>query len=94
MISGTFVEVMVDSFQNDMITFEDKDDVLTLFIHLGYLAYDSKKKVEFIPNEEIRQEFIVATKKRKWNELLNFQKNSIELVEVMLDMDNDFVSWN
>lgn len=92
MISGASVEVMVDSFQNDMITFEDKDDVLTLLIHLGYLAYDSKKKVAFIPNEEIRQEFIVATKKRKWNELLNFQKKSEELLEATLNMDSEMVA--
>ena len=67
MISGASVEVDVENFQNDMVSFADKDDVLTLLIHLGYLAYDSVKKAAFIPNEEIRQEFMAAVRKKKWN---------------------------
>lgn len=39
-------------------------DVLTLLIHLGYLAYDSDTKSVFIPNEEVRQEFIRAVKEK------------------------------
>ena len=46
-----------------MVSFAGKDDVLTLLIHLGYLAYDSTYQMAYIPNEEIRQEFILATKK-------------------------------
>lgn len=81
LISGAFVEVEVENFQNDMVTFTDKDDVLTLLIHLGYLGYDSIKRTVFIPNEEIRQEFLAATKKKKWNELLNFQRKSNNLLK-------------
>lgn len=35
---------MTGSFQNDMTNIKSKDDVLTLMVHLGYLAYDSKEK--------------------------------------------------
>ena len=66
-ISGDAVEVDTSSFQNDMVSFGCKDDVLTLLIHFGYLAYDQQKHVAYLPNEEIRQEFISATKKKKWN---------------------------
>lgn len=38
--------------------------VLTLLIHLGYLAYDEEKQTVGIPNVEIRQEFIRAIKNR------------------------------
>ena len=69
MLSGDFVEVDVTSFQNDMTSFVNKDDVLTYLIHLGYLAYNQKTQTAFIPNEEIRQELIKATKRKKWNEL-------------------------
>ena len=44
-------------FANDLTTFKGKDDVLTLLIHLGYLAYDAEQKTARIPNEEIRLEF-------------------------------------
>ena len=44
-------------FSNDLVTFRNRDDVLTLLIHLGYLAYDEVTGQARIPNEEIRQEF-------------------------------------
>lgn len=92
MLSGASIEVDVSAFQNDMVTFADKDDVLTLLIHLGYLAYNPVKKTAFIPNEEIRQEFVAATKKKKWNELLDFQRKSEELLNATLDMDEEAVA--
>lgn len=60
MISGGSVNVRTKSYQNDMLTFKNKDDVMTLLIHLGYLAYDSKSHMAYIPNEEIRSEFVDA----------------------------------
>lgn len=44
MLSGGSVEIDVTSFQNDTVNFEDKDDILTYLIHLGYLAYNQKEK--------------------------------------------------
>ncbi len=41
------------------------DDVLTLLIHLGYLAFNKKYQSAYIPNEEIRQEFLAAVKAKK-----------------------------
>ena len=34
------MEVDINTFQNDMVSFQNKDDVITLLIHMGYLAYD------------------------------------------------------
>lgn len=57
LIAGIDVKVNVTGFANDLVTFKGKDDVLTLLVHLGYLAYDDETKTVHIPNEEIRQEF-------------------------------------
>lgn len=57
LIGGLEVSVDTLGFANDLTTFRGKDDVLTLLIHLGYLAYDSDKRTARIPNEEIRREF-------------------------------------
>ena len=57
LIGGVDVKVNTVGFANDLTSFRGKDDVLTLMIHLGYLAYDSKTKTVRIPNEEIRREF-------------------------------------
>lgn len=56
MLGGGRVRVNTRSFQNDMQTFRTKDDVLTLLIHLGYLAYDFESREAFIPNKEIIEE--------------------------------------
>lgn len=92
MLSGAAVEIEVNTFQNDMVSFRNKDDVITLLIHLGYLAYNSQKKTAYIPNEEIRQEFLAATKSKAWNELIEFQRESGDLLEATLDMDSDAVA--
>lgn len=58
----------------DKVNFLNRDDVITYLIHLGYLAYDQKKSCAFIPNEEIRQEFLKAVRQKKWNEWIEFEK--------------------
>lgn len=57
LVGGIEVKVDTKGFANDLTTFRGRDDVLTLLIHLGYLAYDSERKTVRIPNEEIRLEF-------------------------------------
>ena len=92
MISGAAVTVEVSAFQNDMVSFVDKDDVLTALIHLGYLGYDEKRRKAFIPNEEIRQEFQLALRQNKWNEWMQFQKSSEKLLDAVLDEDVETVA--
>lgn len=50
-----------------MSTFETRDDVLTLLVHLGYLAFDEAKDEVFIPNQEIAQEFVNAVDGKGWD---------------------------
>ena len=92
MISGDEMEVKTSSFQNDMVTFQNKDDVLTLLIHLGYLAYNQERQTTYIPNEEIRKEFVAAVEENKWNEFIAFQRESEELLEATLDEDEETVA--
>ena len=92
MLSGDSVSVDVTSFQNDTVSFANKDDVITYLIHLGYLGYDQKLKTAFVPNEEIRQELIRATNRKKWNELVALQKESKQLLNRTLEMDGNAVA--
>lgn len=62
MLSNSSIVIDTGSFQNDMTSFKSRDDVLTLLVHLGYLAYDEETSAVFIPNEEVRGEFIRAIK--------------------------------
>lgn len=92
MLSGNAAPVDISSFQNDAVNFTNKDDILTYLIHLGYLGYDEDKRIAFIPNEEIRQEFTKAVKRKQWNELIEFQKKSDELLNATLDLEEDAVA--
>lgn len=80
MLAGAPIKVKTTTYQNDMVHFKNKDDVLTLLIHLGYLAYDSKTRNTFIPNEEIRSELIDAIEEEQWDEFLELQMKSNELL--------------
>ena len=92
MVSGSTVEVDTGTFQNETVSFSSRDDVITYLIHLGYLAYDQRKQCAFIPNEEIRQELLAATKKTKWNELQEFEYQSEQLLEATLDREETLVA--
>ena len=92
MLAGGTTEVDVSSFQNDMVSFAGRDDVLTYLIHLGYLGYDQDRGRAFIPNEEIRQELMNATKRRKWNEFAEFQRESEELLDATLNLEEEIVA--
>ena len=70
MLGGGHVGVNTRSFQNDMRTFQTKNDVLTLLIHLGYLGYDSETREAFIPNKEIIEEFENAMSVGGWAEVM------------------------
>lgn len=62
MLGGGRCKINPSTFQNDMTTFQIKDDVLTLLVHLGYLTYDKNTSEVMIPNLEITQEFMRAVK--------------------------------
>ena len=92
MIGGGRAAVNTNSFQNDMCTFKTKDDVLTLLIHLGYLAYDGQKKEAFIPNKEIIGEFENAMSVGGWQEVMQILKASEKLLEDTLNGDEESVA--
>lgn len=87
MLGGGRVRVNTRSFRNDMCTFKTKDDVLTLLIHLGYLAYDSKEREAFIPNREIVEEFENAMSVGGWTEVMHVLKASEKLLADTLKGD-------
>lgn len=69
-----------DKFQNDMTSFESKDDILALLIHLGYLGYDYEKQEVYIPNEEVRSEFKNAVEGSGWTPVVDAIQASNQLL--------------
>ena len=87
MLSGDKVMIDTGSFQNDMTSFKSKDDVLSLFVHLGYLAYDEVEKSVFIPNKEVRQEFMRAIKNGTKTKLVEIVQKSDKVVKATFEKD-------
>ena len=80
MLSGERVYVDTTEFTNDMHIVRSKNDVLTVLIHLGYLAYDEDESECFIPNKEVGDEMNNAIKATSWDELAKTIQNSKNLL--------------
>jgi hypothetical protein len=92
MLGGAHCPIKTIVFQNDMTNIQSRDDVLTLLVHLGYLAYDASKKTVRIPNEEIRQEFIAAVENGKHKEVAKLIQTSDLLLKATLRQDEEAVA--
>lgn len=92
LLAGEKVKVSTTGFTNDMVTFRNKDDVLTLLIHLGYLTYDFKTQLTWIPNNEIAGEFANVIKNLNWSGVSRSLILSDELLKATLRMEADKVA--
>ena len=92
MLSGSDVRVDTATFKNDPAKIQNRDDVITYLIHLGYLGYNEDTETAFVPNEEIRQELIKAVKSSNWDELLTFQQESRNLLKATLELNEKQVA--
>ncbi|MCI9143873.1 MAG: AAA family ATPase [Lachnospiraceae bacterium] len=87
MLSGMHCKMDPSTSQNDMTTFRNRDDVLTLLVHLGYLAYDEAEGEAFIPNQEIAQEYIRAVKVGGWEGLMEALNRTESLLKSTWSLD-------
>ena len=92
LLAGQKAVIDTTTFSNDMVTFEIKDDVLTLLVHLGYLTYDFYTKEVSIPNYEISEQFASTIKVMGWSEVANSLKLSDELLKSTLNCDAEKVA--
>lgn len=95
MISGEEIDVDTETFDNDFETIKNKDDVLTLLIHLGYLAYHEDGQgigTVRIPNKEVRIEFNKILRRGKHTKLLDLIHKSDELLKKTIQGDADAVA--
>ncbi len=83
MIAGDRIPVDTGSFTNDMVTLRTEDDVFTLLIHLGYLGYDERDRCVFIPNGEVRSEYVNAVSVSEWGEVSKALKNSADTLNAI-----------
>lgn len=92
MLAGGRCRVRIDTYENDMTSFRNKDDVLTMLIHLGYLAYDSRRKEVYIPNEEVKEAFGQAVEATDWTNVIQAIRQSDRLLQATWDKDEEKVA--
>lgn len=92
LMAGKKAVIDTTTFTNDMVTFHDKDDVLTLLVHLGYLTFDFFTKEVSIPNFEISEQFASTIKIMGWSEIAKSLKLSDELLSATLNCDEEKVA--
>ena len=84
MLAGERVYVNTTKFQNDMHIVRSKNDVLTVLIHLGYLAYAEDTKRCYVPNKEVGDELLNAVEDTSWTRLIDAITTSQELLDATI----------
>ncbi|MBR1932781.1 MAG: AAA family ATPase, partial [Prevotella sp.] len=92
MLGGGRCKVDPTGFQNDMSDVRSKNDVLTVLIHLGYLAYDWDTDECYIPNREVAGEMVNAVKSSHWDVVADALDRSEQLLQAVLDGDEEAVA--
>ncbi len=79
-------------FQNDLAIINNKDDALTVLIHLGYLSYDRREQECRIPNREVAGELVNAVRAVKWKNVFDAIQKSKQLIRATLNGDAEAVA--
>ena len=92
LIEGARVQFDCGNFQNDMVTIEEKDDVFSLLVCLGYLGCsdidgNDDLKQAYVPNKEIKRALIGIIRKQEWYERMETIKRSENLLKAILELD-------
>ena len=87
MLAGERVYVNTSKFTNDMNNVRSKHDVLTVLIHLGYLAYDDDTKRCYVPKKEASDELLNAVEETSWSRLT-------DAINASQDLLNDTIACN
>ena len=92
MLGGGRCKVNPTGFQNDLSVIRDKNDVLTVLIHLGYLAYDWDSNECYIPNHEVEGEMVNAVKDTSWHHVIESINASQTILQAVFDDDEQAVA--
>ena len=86
MLEGGRCNIITRKFQNDIININSKDDVLTLLVHLGYLAFDNNTDEVYIPNKEIEAEFRNVLEETDWHIVAGTVNSFAQFFSCSIDM--------
>ena len=92
LLDGKEVEVNTDTFENRLDKVDTKDKVLTVLIHLGYLAFNPASRCVRIPNNEVRLQMLEAFGQSSNKEFFLRVKRCEEVLKATKEMDAKVVA--
>lgn len=92
MLAGGRCPVDPTGFQNDVSIINTKNDVFTVLIHLGYLAFDWEHSECFLPNREVSGEMVNAVSNSSWKQLATAIEESRQLLQATFAGDSEAVA--
>lgn len=92
LLIGNEEQVPVLNYGNDLNALESRDELFALLTHYGYFAYNLNHQTLRIPNQEVRAELLQVVKTGNRPELVQLIKQSDQLLEATLSMDEAYVA--
>ena len=90
LISGGRIVFDCESFQNDMTTIDNKDQIFSLLVCLGYLGCSDEGdflRSAYVPNREIRSALSSIVRKQPWYNSMPVIERSEKLFQAIRSLD-------
>ena len=90
LIEGSSIQFSCTTFQNDMVSIENKDDIFSLLVCLGYLGCvddGGDYRLAYVPNKEIRTALSSIVKSQPWFNSMPIIERSKSLFEAITTLD-------
>ena len=92
LIEGSTIQFNCRTFQNDMVSIENKDDIFSLLVCLGYLGCvddEGDYRVAYVPNKEIKTALSSLVKAQPWFNSMPIIERSESLFKAITDLDGN-----
>ncbi len=92
LIEGSTIQFNCRTFQNDMVSIENKDDIFSLLVCLGYLGCvddGADDRTAYVPNKEIKTALSALVKAQPWFNSMPIIERSESLFKAITDLDGN-----
>ena len=90
LIEGRTIRFSCSTFQNDMVSIKNKDDIFSLLVCLGYLGCvddGDDYRLAYVPNREIKTVLASLVKSQPWFNSMSIIRRSESLFEAITALD-------
>ena len=92
LVEGSTIQFNCRTFQNDMVSIENKDDIFSLLVCLGYLGCvddGGDDRTAYVPNKEIKTALAALVKSQPWFNSMPIIERSEMLFNAITSLDGN-----